>query len=43
MKRPITQSVPKFVDRIKTAIRKRTEKGTKVIIAGIGNTIGIGV
>lgn len=43
MKRPITQSVPKLVDKIKMAIRKRTEKGTKVIIAGIGNTIGIGV
>jgi hypothetical protein len=43
MKRTITQSVPKLVDRIKMAIRKRTEKGTKVIIAGIGNTIGIGV
>ncbi|MHA1931866.1 MAG: DUF1512 family protein, partial [Promethearchaeota archaeon] len=43
MKRPITQSVPKFVDKIKMTIRKRTEKGTKVIIAGIGNTIGIGV
>ncbi|MFW9866941.1 MAG: DUF1512 family protein [Candidatus Thorarchaeota archaeon] len=43
MKRPITQSVPKFVDNIKMAIRKRTEQGTKVIIAGIGNTIGIGV
>ncbi|MFX1303270.1 MAG: DUF1512 family protein [Promethearchaeota archaeon] len=42
-KRTITQSVPKFVDNIKMAIRKRTEKGTKVIIAGIGNTIGIGV
>ncbi len=43
MKRPITQSVVKFVDNIKTSIRKRTEKGTKIIIAGIGNTIGIGV
>ncbi|MFX1306444.1 MAG: DUF1512 family protein [Promethearchaeota archaeon] len=43
MKRPITQSVPKFVENIKTSIRKRTEKGTKIIIAGIGNTIGIGV
>ena len=43
MKRPITQSVPKFVDKIKMIIRKRTEKGTKLIIAGIGNTIGIGV
>ncbi|MHA2009174.1 MAG: DUF1512 family protein [Promethearchaeota archaeon] len=43
MKRPITQSVPKFVDKIKMSIRKRTEKGAKIIIAGIGNTIGIGV
>jgi len=43
MKRSITQSVPKFIDKIKMTIRKRTEKGTKVIIAGIGNTIGIGV
>jgi len=43
MKRPITQSVVNFVDKIKTYIRKRTEKGTKIIIAGIGNTIGIGV
>ncbi len=43
MKRPITQSVPKFVEKIKMAIRKRTQKGSKIIIAGIGNTIGIGV
>jgi len=43
MKRPITQSVPKIVENIKMGIRKRTEKGTKVIVAGIGNTIGIGV
>ncbi len=43
MKRPITQSVPNFVEKIKMAIRKRTEKGTKIILAGIGNTIGIGV
>lgn len=43
MKRPITQSVPKIVDKIKMTIRKRTEKGTKVIVAGIGNTIGIGL
>ena len=43
MKRPITQSVPKFVEKIKMAIRKRTEKGTKIILAGIGNSIGVGV
>jgi len=43
MKRPITQSVPKIIEKIKMAIRKRTEKGSRIIIAGIGNTIGIGV
>lgn len=43
MKRPITQSVAGFVEKIKNSIRKRTEKGSKIIIAGIGNTIGIGV
>jgi len=43
MKRPITQSVPKIVDKIKMSIRKRTEKGTKVIVAGIGNSLGVGI
>jgi len=43
MKRPITQSVPLIVEKIKMSIRKRAEKGTKVIVAGIGNTIGIGI
>ena len=43
MKRPITKSVAQFVEKIKIAIRKRTEKGTKIILAGIGNTTGIGV
>ena len=43
MKRPITKSVAVFVEKIKTSIRKRTEKGTKIILAGIGNTIGIGI
>jgi hypothetical protein len=43
MKRTITQSVPHIVEKIKMAIRKRTQSGTKVIVAGIGNTIGIGV
>ena len=43
MSRSITRSVPDFVSKIKESIRKRTEKGTSVIIAGIGNTIGIGI
>jgi len=43
MSRPITKSVFPIVEKIKMGIRKRTEKGAKVIVAGIGNTIGIGV
>ncbi|MEJ2251047.1 MAG: DUF1512 family protein [Candidatus Lokiarchaeota archaeon] len=43
MSRSISKSVPDFVEKIKMAIRSRTEKGTKVIVAGIGNTIGIGI
>ena len=43
MSRPITKSVHPIVEKIKMGIRKRTEKGAKVIIAGIGNTIGVGV
>jgi hypothetical protein len=43
MKRPITQSVAQIVENLKMGIRKRTEKGAKIIIAGIGNTIGIGI
>jgi len=43
MSRPITKSVHPIVEKIKMGIRRRTEKGAKVIVAGIGNTIGIGV
>jgi hypothetical protein len=43
MKRPITQSVSNIVENIKMGIRMRTQKGAKVIVAGIGNTIGIGI
>ncbi|MBY9016186.1 MAG: DUF1512 family protein [Candidatus Lokiarchaeota archaeon] len=43
MSRPITKSVHPIVEKIKMGIRIRTAKGAKVIVAGIGNTIGIGV
>jgi hypothetical protein len=43
MNRSITRSVPEFVNKIKDSIRERTEEGSKVIVAGIGNTIGIGI
>jgi len=43
MSRPITKSVHPIVENIKMGIRKRTEKGAKIIVAGIGNTIGVGI
>ena len=43
MKKSIVKSVPIIIDKIKTQIRKQTEEGDIVILAGIGNTIGIGI
>ncbi|MCP4763665.1 MAG: DUF1512 domain-containing protein [archaeon] len=43
MKKPITNSVPIIIDKIKSSIRRYTEKGDSLIIAGVGNTIGIGI
>jgi hypothetical protein len=43
MQRSITQSVSDIVEKIKMGIRTRTQKGAKIIVAGIGNTIGIGI
>ncbi len=43
MKKSISMSVKAIVDRIKVAIEKRTSEGATVILAGIGNTIGIGI
>lgn len=43
MKKSISMSVKAIVERIKIAIEKRTSEGATVILAGIGNTIGIGI
>jgi hypothetical protein len=43
MAKSVSGAVPEIVDKIKDAIRTRTEKNTKIIVAGIGNTIGIGI
>lgn len=43
MKKPIINSVPIIVDKIKTFIRKETIENDYVIVAGIGNSIGIGI
>ena len=39
----VIDSIPEVIDRIKAAIMKRTKPGDKIILAGIGNTIGIGL
>ncbi len=43
MKKSISMSVKAIVERIKVAIEKRTSEGATIILAGIGNTIGIGI
>ncbi len=43
MDKKILDSIPEVIERIKVAIKKRTSPGDKVILAGIGNTIGIGL
>ncbi|MHA1575886.1 MAG: DUF1512 family protein [Candidatus Thorarchaeota archaeon] len=43
MEKRILDSVPEVIERIKLSIRKRTKPGDKIILAGIGNTIGIGL
>ena len=42
MRKEIFDSVNTVVDRIKEVVLERTKEGDKIIIAGIGNTIGIG-
>ncbi|NHI83168.1 MAG: DUF1512 domain-containing protein [Candidatus Thorarchaeota archaeon] len=43
MDKKILDAVPEVIERIRTAILKRTKPGDKIILAGIGNTIGIGL
>jgi hypothetical protein len=43
MDKKILDAVPEAIERIKTSIQKRTKPGDSVILAGIGNTIGIGL
>lgn len=41
MRKEIFDAVDKAIERIKQVILERTKEGDKVIIAGVGNTIGI--
>jgi hypothetical protein len=43
MDKKILDAVPEVIERIKTVIKKRTKPGDSIILAGIGNTIGIGL
>lgn len=42
MRKEIADSVDKVIERVKSVIVERTKEGDKVIIVGVGNTIGIG-
>ena len=42
MRKEISDAADKAIERIKQVILERTKEGDKVIIAGIGNSIGIG-
>jgi len=43
MDKKILDTVPEVIERIKSVILKRTKPGESIILAGIGNTIGIGL
>jgi hypothetical protein len=42
MRKEISDSVDKVIERVKNVILERTKEGDKVVIVGVGNTIGIG-
>jgi hypothetical protein len=42
MRKEIVDSADKVIERVKNVILERTKEGDKVIIVGVGNSIGIG-
>lgn len=42
MTRPVSDSVDTAVEKIRQAVRERTEEDDVIFVAGIGNTIGVG-
>jgi hypothetical protein len=42
LRKEIFDSIDKAIERVKQVLLERTKEGDKVIIAGIGNTIGVG-
>ncbi|RDE15838.1 MAG: DUF1512 domain-containing protein [Candidatus Thorarchaeota archaeon] len=43
MQKKVLEAIPDVIDRIREAILKRTKPGDKIVLAGIGNTMGIGL
>ena len=42
MRKEINDAVDKVIERVKSVILERTKEGDKVIIVGVGNSIGVG-
>jgi hypothetical protein len=42
MRKEIADSADKVIERVKNVVLERTKEGDKIIIVGVGNTIGIG-
>jgi len=42
MRKEINDSVDKVIERVKAVILERTKEGDKIIIVGVGNSIGVG-
>jgi hypothetical protein len=42
MRKEISEASDKVIERIKQVVLERTKEGDKIVIAGIGNSIGIG-
>ena len=43
MRESIAKAADKVLDKVKAIIQEKVEKGGTVIVAGIGNTVGIGM
>jgi hypothetical protein len=42
MRKEINDAVDKAIDRVRDVVRERTKEGDKIIIVGVGNSIGVG-
>jgi len=42
MRKEISDAVDKVIERVKTVVVEKTKEGDRIIIVGVGNTIGVG-